>query len=136
MKVSLTRLNSDYTPIMLRPSEMRKIARGDGSHIKQGYYVQGGYGHDTDRIMLVKFTKKQIIAQVKDFNTGERVHRAGFKIRPRRSYKTQERMLNGFHKITDIREHFGRILSHESLHKAIRKVAGGAATEQFDEVLL
>lgn len=130
------KLNNDYTPVMLRPSEMRKIARSDGSHIKQGYYVQGGYGHVTDRILLVKFTKKQIIQQVKDFNTGERVHRSGFKIRPRRSYKSQEKMLSGFYKITDIRDHFGRILSHESIHKAIRKIAGEKATEQFDEVLI
>ena len=132
----MTRLNSDYTPVMLRPSEMRMIAKRDSTPIKNGYYIQGGYGHNTDRIMLVKFTKKQIIAQVKDFNTGERVHRAGFKIRPRRSYQTQERMMPGFHKIVDIRDHFGRILSHESLHKAIRKIAGEKATEQFDEVLL
>ena len=132
----ITRLNSDYTPLMLRPSEMRKIAKWEGSPIKNGYWIQGGYGHITDRIMLVKFTKKQILQQVKDFNTGERVHTSGFKVRPRRSYKYLDRRLKGFHKTTNVCDHFSRILTHESLHKAIRKVAGSKATEELDEVLM
>lgn len=129
-------MNDDYTPIMLRPSEIRKIAKKGKTPIKRGYIIQGAYLHDADRIALVKYNKRQTIEQVKDFNTGERHHRIGFNIKPRRSYKALERKLSGFHKITDVRDWYGRIISHESMHKVIRKIAGQRATRQFDEVYL
>lgn len=132
----MTRLNSDYTPILLSKSENRRLARKRQSPVQRGYYVQGAYDHTTDQIILVKFNKAEIYEQVKDHNKGERTHRSGFNVKRRRSYARVERMLPGFGKITDVRQHFGYILSHESLHKAIRKIAGSKTSHKFDEVFI
>ena len=127
-------MNDDYTPIMLTKSQTRRLSREHGSPIRRGYYVQGMYDHDTDRIYLTKYPKRETIEQIKEHNRGERIHRAGFRVRPRRSYEKVERQLPGFKKIESADDHYGRIISHESLHKVIRKQAGSEASHKLDDI--
>ena len=117
-----------------------KLPIRSANKLKRKYSYKGQslafYHPETRRIQLVRHPKRILTeyAQGMDFRTGATLHRAGFHITPKRSIKQRERMLSGFKKIKNAGDMYSRLLSHESIHKALDNIGELKACMEFDNL--
>jgi len=131
-------LKKDFTFCMV--NRRFKLPRRSANKLKRKYTYKGQslafYHPETRQIQLVRHPKRILIeyAQGMNFRISATLHRAGFHIKPKRSIKKREKILSGYRHIKDVGDMYSRIISHESIHKALDNIGELRACMEFDNL--
>ena len=131
-------VKNDYTfdlvgkRFKLPPESAKKLKR---IYVNKGYSL-AFYHPESRRINLVKHRKDELLeyAEGMNFRTGAILHKSGLHITPKRSIKQLQKMLPGFEKVDDAGDFYSRILTHETIHKALDNIGELRASMEFDNI--
>lgn len=118
-----------------------ELSRGEQTKLKQQYIYKGKslafYDTISRRINIVMHKRSDLIEYAEGMNNhvGSRLHKSGFHLQPRRSIRQLEKQLPGFDKVRDVSDMYSRIISHESIHKALDNIGELRACMEFDDLI-
>ena len=132
------KLRTDYTFNLV--SKRVELSKEEQRKLKQQYIYKGKslafYDSVTREINIVMHKRNDLEEYAEGMNhrVGSALHRAGFHLESRRSVKQLEKQLPGFNKVKDASDMYSRIISHESIHKALDDIGELKACVGFDNI--